>query len=120
MSGKPDRTRDRDQLYFEALAHPLRRRIVRLARSRAEEELSPVEINRRLGEDLSNLSYHVRCLVGFGFLKLAYTRRVRGATEHFYQLDPAVAEHPLVHALLGEDEPSSSAKTAPRRPDRSP
>jgi hypothetical protein len=58
-------------------------------------------MSKRLSEDLSNLSYHVRCLAGLGILRLAYTRRVRGAVEHFYVLDSALAKRPIIDAVVG-------------------
>jgi len=75
---------------FIALAHELRRRILRAAIA-GDRELSPTELSERLDEPLSKVSYHVRVLARCGALRLARTRRVRGSTEHFYR--PTVREH---------------------------
>jgi len=93
--------RDKTQSYVDALKHPLRRRILRLAVDR-NQELSPVQLSRDLDERLSNVSYHVRVLADHGLLALASQRPRRGAVEHFYVLSPAALEHPMVKAILEE------------------
>jgi hypothetical protein len=64
---------------------------------------------RELDEELSNVSYHTKQLVGFECAELVSTRPVRGALEHFYraterhlidteeweELDPVMAENLL-------------------------
>ncbi len=109
MLGRGEGIRDGDQLFIDALAHPIRRKILRHARSRGVE-VSPAEMSRRLGEDIPKLSYHVRYLAEFKILKLSYTRQVRGATAHFYVLDPAAAQHPIVIALLAGAPPAPVAE----------
>jgi DNA-binding transcriptional ArsR family regulator len=47
--------------------------------------VSPAAMARELKEPLGNISYHVKILLEKGFIELAYTRPVRGATEHFYR-----------------------------------
>lgn len=74
---------DADDL-FTALAHPLRRRILRETIA-SEGELSPRELASSLDEPLSRLSYHVRILARCGALELTRTQRVRGSTQHFYR-----------------------------------
>ncbi len=67
-----------------ALAHPLRRQILR---EMAEDSTSsPREITERLDETLSNVSYHFRVLAQAGVLRLIRTRPVRGSTQHFYRV----------------------------------
>jgi DNA-binding transcriptional ArsR family regulator len=70
---------------FTALAHPLRRRILRklIAEGRA---LSPAELSESLDEPLSKLSYHVRVLANCDAVKLVRTRQIRGSTQHFYRV----------------------------------
>lgn len=69
---------------FTALAHPLRRRILRQMIGKSSET-SPRELALGLDEPLSALSYHVRVLAECGALKLVRTKQVRGSTQHFYR-----------------------------------
>jgi DNA-binding transcriptional ArsR family regulator len=68
--------------FHKALQHPLRRRILRVARSR--DMVSPKGISDKLDEPLSNVSYHVRILKECGAIELVDTSPVRGSVEHFY------------------------------------
>jgi DNA-binding transcriptional ArsR family regulator len=68
--------------FHKALQHPLRRRILRVARNR--DMVSPKGISDKLDEPLSNVSYHVRVLEECGAIELAHTAPVRGSVEHFY------------------------------------
>ncbi len=70
---------------FVALAHPLRRRILRKM-IKDEAEISPRDLALALGEQLSRLSYHVRVLTWCGAIELARTDQVRGSTQHFYRV----------------------------------
>ena len=47
----------------------------------------PRELTERLGDTLSNVSYHFRVLAGAGVLKLVSTKPVRGSTQHFYGME---------------------------------
>ena len=69
---------------FTALAHPLRRRILRRMIG-GGGETSPRDLAAELGEPLSALSYHVRVLAECGALKLVRTKQIRGSTQHFYR-----------------------------------
>jgi len=69
---------------FEGLAHPLRRRILRLMK-KERRETTPRELSDRLEESLSVVSYHVRVLEQCEAVRLTRTERVRGATQHFYR-----------------------------------
>ena len=69
---------------FIALAHPLRRRILREALADGGE-ISPRELASNLDQPLSRLSYHVRVLSACGTLELVRTEQVRGSTQHFYR-----------------------------------
>ncbi|HEY7950173.1 MAG TPA: helix-turn-helix domain-containing protein [Solirubrobacterales bacterium] len=69
---------------FIALAHPLRRQILRAALA-DDSEISPRELALNLDQPLSRLSYHVRVLSGCGALELVRTKQVRGSTQHFYR-----------------------------------
>jgi DNA-binding transcriptional ArsR family regulator len=68
---------------FLALAHPLRRRILRQM-IKDEMETSPRDLALHLGEQLSRLSYHVRILAWCGAIELVRTEQVRGSMQHFY------------------------------------
>jgi DNA-binding transcriptional ArsR family regulator len=70
---------------FTALAHPLRRRILRRM-IEDEVEISPRELALHLGEQLSRLSYHVRILAWCDAIELVRTEQVRGSMQHFYRV----------------------------------
>jgi DNA-binding transcriptional ArsR family regulator len=107
MSTKSQR-RKATENRIKAMSHPLRASILRIL---ADRTASPAEMARELDEELSNVSYHTKQLVGFECAELVSTRPVRGALEHFYraterhlidteewdELDPLVAE-----GILGE------------------
>ncbi len=102
MSTKTQR-RKATENRIKAMSHPLRASILRIL---TERTASPAEMARDLDEELSNVSYHTKQLVGFDCAELVSTRPVRGALEHFYraterhlvdteewdELDPLVAE----------------------------
>lgn len=66
-----------------ALRHPLRRQILQVLTG--DKPRSPRELAETLDQPLSNVSYHVRVLADCGAVKLVRTRRIRGATQHFYR-----------------------------------
>jgi len=102
MSTKTER-RKASENRIKAMSHPLRAAILRIL---ADRTASPAEMARELDEELSNVSYHTKQLVGFECAELVSTRPVRGALEHFYraterhlidteeweELDPVIAE----------------------------
>jgi len=69
---------------FVAMAHPLRRRILRTMQG-GSGDVSPRELADRLKQPLSRLSYHVKVLHRCGALVLVDTQPVRGSTQHFYR-----------------------------------
>lgn len=88
----------------QALTHPLRVRVVRLAA--AGGKLSPSEVAEAVGAPLGNVAYHVRQLHKLGVLVKAGSRPVRGAVEHYYRLadvGPLVALHAATGDLLEMD-----------------
>jgi DNA-binding transcriptional ArsR family regulator len=105
MSTKTQR-RKATENRIKAMSHPLRASILRTL---TERTASPAEMARELDEELSNVSYHTKQLVGFECAELVSTRPVRGALEHFYraterhlidteewdELDPVMAEELL-------------------------
>jgi DNA-binding transcriptional ArsR family regulator len=64
------------------VAHPLRSRCLTIL---ADRMASPAELAIELGENLGNISYHVRALLRAGAVELVDERPVRGAMEHFYK-----------------------------------
>jgi DNA-binding transcriptional ArsR family regulator len=71
-----------DPRLVKALAHPLRVRILGLLENRV---MTPKALAAELGLRLENVSYHVRILRDFGFIKLERKKQVRGAVEHHYR-----------------------------------
>jgi hypothetical protein len=71
-----------DQRLFMALRHPVRAEALSILNVRVA---SPAEIARELGLDVSKVAYHVSQLLAYECVELVETRRVRGATEHFYR-----------------------------------
>lgn len=75
---------------ISAIDHPLRRQVLRVMHSLGRP-LSPREVEEllnlggKLGSNLSNVSYHVKILAGYGAISLVGTRPARGALEHFYE-----------------------------------
>jgi DNA-binding transcriptional ArsR family regulator len=92
---------------FVALAHPLRRQILR-GMLRDEKETSPRDIASDLAEQLSRLSYHVRVLARCGAIALVRTEQVRGSTQHFYR--PVVDARWARMALAATEAPPKKAK----------
>lgn len=92
---------------FIALAHPLRRQILREALAN-ESEVSPRELASNLEQPLSRLSYHVRVLAGCGALELVRTKQIRGSTQHFYR---SVLDAPWAKlALEAQEGPTGNGK----------
>ena len=82
----------------QALKHPLRRKLVRAFG--AVHPLSPKEASHQIGAPLSDVCYHVRVLVDFGFLALHSKEQVRGAQKNYYVPNREVLNSPKVEALL--------------------
>jgi len=82
-----------------AIAHPLRRRILR-AIADGGESLSPAQVARELGLPIGTVAYHARILWRFGAVEPAGEQQVRGAVEHFY--DTTIEDDPPIETLLEE------------------
>ena len=80
MAGSKPKGKD----LFNALGHPMRRRILREMLD-SGDETSPRELSATLSEQLSALSYHVRVLAECGAIELVRTEQIRGSTQHFYR-----------------------------------
>ncbi len=81
-----------------ALRHPTRRRVL-IEMTSTPNPISPVELSRAANERLSNVSYHVRVLLGLQMIRLVETRPVRGSTQHYYEPGPAL-DIPWVRSVL--------------------
>ncbi len=86
---------------FNALGHPVRRRILRRMLD-GGEEVSPRELAFQLCEKLSALSYHVRVLAECEAVELVRTEQVRGSTQHFYRA--SVSSKWALSALAAEEK----------------
>jgi len=71
-----------DVRVLKALGHPLRQRVLQALN---EDVASPNQVANKLGEPLSNVSYHVKILESCDAIELVRTEPVRGALEHFYR-----------------------------------
>src|ERR671916_459166 len=87
-----------DPRLVKALAHPIRMKILNIL---DERMATPKELAELLGLPLENVSYHVRTLKDFGFIKLEKTRQVRGAVEHHYK----IAARPQIGTKLWDEIP---------------
>ena len=88
-----------DPRLVKALAHPLRIRILGILEQRSA---TPKELAELLDVQLENLSYHVRTLRDFGFIKLERRRMVKGAVEHRY----GMVARPRITAAAWEQLPA--------------
>lgn len=68
----------------QALAHPLRARMLYVLRDRAA---SPKELSEEFGIPLANAAYHVQVLRKLKLIKLVKKTPRRGAVEHHYRAD---------------------------------
>ena len=91
---------------FVAMAHPLRRRILRWMVDGTE--ISPRELANALAQPLSRLSYHVKVLAQCGAIELVGTKQVRGSTQHFYR--STVEAGWALMALAASSEPPSQGR----------
>jgi DNA-binding transcriptional ArsR family regulator len=64
------------------VSHPLRAQCWTIL---AERVASPNELTRLIGDELSNVSYHVKVLLEAGVIELVKTEPRRGALEHWYR-----------------------------------
>jgi DNA-binding transcriptional ArsR family regulator len=84
----------------KALAHPTRRRILRLFLSR-KDPVSPSDAARTFGVKVAQLSYHFRCLKTAGVITIVDEEPAgRGLVRHCYRLAPGVPELEMVRSTL--------------------
>ncbi len=80
--GSVKQSRGLDSTLGAIVAHPLRGKCLTILSDRTA---SPNELARDLGEDVGNVSYHVKQLLKMEVIELVRERPVRGAVEHFYR-----------------------------------
>src|SRR3954471_9838335 len=93
---------------FNALGHPMRRRILRKMLYDGGE-VSPRDLSVKLSEQLSALSYHVRVLAECSAIELVGTERIRGSTQHFYRA--IVKASWALSALEAGEEPPGEGRS---------
>jgi DNA-binding transcriptional ArsR family regulator len=71
-----------DDRVVRALGHPLRQRILGVLDKKVA---SPNDIAEELGENLGDVSYHMRVLRDNGAVELVRKEQRRGAIKHFYR-----------------------------------
>jgi DNA-binding transcriptional ArsR family regulator len=71
-----------EEQLIKALAHPIRAKALTILNQRVA---SPKEVALELGEEIGNVSYHVKQLRRYGCVELVRTAQRRGATEHYYR-----------------------------------
>jgi DNA-binding transcriptional ArsR family regulator len=84
-----------------ALNHWMRRAILRWINDE-QTKYCATDLEDLMDLALSNISYHMRFMDRAGLLKLADTKRVRGATAYYYV--SAVTENQIVQMVLKETE----------------
>lgn len=78
----PKRNKETHAL-LAALAHPMRRRILRALPPKGES--CPGELAKRLDVPLDKVSYHFKVLARGGAVKLVRTEEVGGSMKHVYR-----------------------------------
>ena len=68
--------------FISSLDHVLRQHILLAT---VQGEVSPTEMSKALGEELSQVSYHVKVLKDDGMIEETRTEPRRGAVEHYYR-----------------------------------
>jgi DNA-binding transcriptional ArsR family regulator len=80
----PDKDRVPEAIH-KALAHPLRRRILRVLRQ-AGNPLAPIDVAEQIGEPdaVSNIAYHFAVLEKYALVDPHHMEPVRGSIKHYY------------------------------------
>jgi len=100
-TAKKEKKLSLDQRLMKALSHPLRVVILDLLNN---GEWSPRELERELGEGLSQISYHVKVLKDFELIEMTRTAPRRGAVEHYYR----AVERAFLPSGMAKDIPKSA------------
>jgi DNA-binding transcriptional ArsR family regulator len=91
-----------------AIAHPLRRRMLRMIVKQGEP-LSPAQMARELGMPVDTVTYHAKVLWHFEAVEPIGEQQVRGAAEHFYEV--TIENDPPLEALLEETREADDGGT---------
>jgi DNA-binding transcriptional ArsR family regulator len=96
---------EKNDAVVKAVAHPIRREILRRLEGNTNGGLSPKTLADALGEPLGDVSYHFRTLAELGIVKLTNTKPRRGAIEHFYTRAGSALEKKATELLhhIGKD-----------------
>jgi len=85
---------------LKLLTSPTRCSILRIVLAE-REAISPIDLSKRLGEGLSNVSYHVHVLDRDDGLTLDHVANGRAGLKHFYVAGPLVKAYPeFVNSVL--------------------
>ena len=117
----------RDAQIVTFVASALRRagnesRLVLLTEFAENGELSPAALTRKLKatwakSELKNVARHVDALAGAGLVRQTRTRKVRGATEHFYELtELGRATHAAAAVVQAQVEREADDRRWPHMP----
>lgn len=87
--------------WIDVLNHSLRREILRRLHE-SDKAVSPSHVASILGEDVSNVSYHMNVLAKRRAIKKTGIKQVRGARENFFV--SKVAGNKRVVAILADTE----------------
>jgi DNA-binding transcriptional ArsR family regulator len=102
-SKKDEKGQSLELRLIKGLAHPLR---VLILAHMNERPWSPRELERELGEGLSQVSYHVKVLYDFELIELVDTEPRRGAIEHFYK----ATARAFIPSSMTKDIPKSAQR----------
>lgn len=98
------------------MSHPIRIEVLRVLSTRAA---SPKELALACGENIGDVSYHVKYLRREGWIEMFDTEARRGAIEHYYRLKASPdASADTIRSLLGEAVRALNAGTFDAREDR--
>lgn len=105
QGSKAERNREEalTQRLIKGMGHPLRVRILAYMNERA---WSPRELEREIGDGLSQISYHVKVLDDLELIELVNTEPRRGAVEHFY----SAVERAFIPSSMTKDIPQSAQR----------
>lgn len=91
-----------------AIAHPLRRRMLRMIVERGEP-LNPTQMAKEFELPVGTITYHARVLWHFEAVEPTRERQARGAVEHFYEV--TIDNDPPIETLLEETREADDGGT---------
>lgn len=78
---------ERLRVLAEAMAHPLRGRLLQAVSERSDQGVSITQLSVRLGEPKRKIRYHIDALENLGLVEIASERNKRGVIERFYRVE---------------------------------